>query len=106
MIVCISFVRHMGTISFTTSTVSLKNGSVMGHRLNHCAFLRLAQMSGWGNCLVCDSSGSPIVSGSLIPGRLTKCSGTGLHRNPVDGSPVGGRSMLRDGPETLFFIAM
>ena len=41
MIACMSCVHHMGGISFTTSTVSLKNGSIMGHRLNYCAFLRL-----------------------------------------------------------------
>ena len=41
MIACISRMCHVGAISFTTSTVSLKNGLVMGQRLNHCAFLRL-----------------------------------------------------------------
>ena len=30
-IACISRVRHAGAISFTTSTVSLKTGSVVGH---------------------------------------------------------------------------
>ena len=94
----------MGAISFTTSTVSLKNGSVMGQKLNHCAFLRLVQPSGWGSCPVCDSSGSPAVNGSLIPRRFTKCSGTGLHRNPTDVSPRGGNSTLEVGPEGLFFI--
>ena len=32
MIVCISHVCHVGAISFMTSTVSLKNGLVMGQR--------------------------------------------------------------------------
>ena len=41
MIACISCVCHAGAISFTTSTVSLKNGSVMGQRSNHCPFMRL-----------------------------------------------------------------
>ena len=97
--------RHMGVISFMTSTVSLKNGSVMGQRLNHCTFLRLVWLSGQGSYPVCDSSGSPAVNGSPIPRRFAKCSGTGLHRNPIDVSPGGGNSMLEAGPETLFFIA-
>ena len=101
MIVCISHVCHMGVISFTTSTVSLKNGSVMGQRSNHCAFLRL---SGWGSFPVCHSGGSPIVKGSPIPGRFAKCFGTGLHGNPTDVSPGGGNSTLEVGPEGLFFI--
>ena len=50
----------------------------MGHRLNNCAFLRLVWPSGWGNCPVCDSRGSPTVNGSLIPRRFARCSGTGL----------------------------
>ena len=104
MIACMSCVRHMGVISFTTSTISLKNGSVVGHRSNHCAFLRLVQLRGWGNCPVCDSSGSPTINGSLIPRGLIKCSGTGLHRNLTDGSSGGGRSMLGDGPKILFFM--
>ena len=45
-------------------------------------------------------------NGSLIPRKFTRCSGTGLHGNPTDGSPGGGRLMLEDGPETLFFITM
>ena len=117
MIVCISHVCQAGAISFTTSTVSLKNGSVMGQRSNHCAFLRLVRLSGQGSCPVCDSGGSPAVNGSLIPGRFTKCSGTGLHRNPIDASPAGnldkichfipaggGNSILEAGPKGLFFI--
>ena len=104
MIVCISCVRHPGAISFMTSTVSLKNRSVMGQRSNHCAFLRLVQPSGRGSCPVCDSGGSPTVNGSLIPGRFAKCSGTGLHGNPTDVSPGGGNSTLEVGPEGLFFI--
>ena len=104
MIACISHVCHVGVISFTTSTVSLKNRSVMGQRSNHCAFLRLVQPSGWGSCPVCDSGGSPTVNGSPIPRRFTKCSGTGLHGNPIDVSPGGGNSMLEAGPEGLFFI--
>ena len=106
MIACMSCVHHAGVISFTTSTISLKNRSIMGHRSNHCAFLRLIQPSGHGNCPVCDSGGSPTVNGSPIPGRFTRCSGTGLHGNPTDGSPGGGRLMLGDGPKTLFFITM
>ena len=104
MIACISHVCHTGAISFTISTVSLKNRSVMGQRSNHCAFLRLVQLSRWGSCLVCDSGGSPAVNGSLIPGIFAKCSGTGLHRNPTDVSPGGGNSILEAGPEGLFFI--
>ena len=104
MIACISHVRHPGAISFTTSIVSLKDGLVMGQRSNHCAFLRLVQLSGRGSCLVCDSGGSPAVNGSLIPGRFAKCSGTGLHGNPIDVSPGGGNSILEAGPEGLFFI--
>ena len=104
MIACMSHVRHPGAISVTTSTISLKNGSVMGQRLNHCAFLRLVRPSGWGSCLVCDSGGSPTVNGSPIPGRFAKCSGTGLHGNPIDVSPGGGNSILAAGPEYLFFI--
>ena len=105
MIACISCMCHVGAMSFTTSTISLKNGSVMGQRLNHCAFLRLVQLSGWGSCLVCDSGGSPTVNGSPIPGRFAKCSGTGLHRNLTDVSPGGGNLILKAGPEGLFFIA-
>ena len=101
-----SHMCHMGVIASMTSTVSLKNRSIMGHRLNHCAFLRLVQLRGWGNCPVCDSGRSPTVNGSLISGRFTKCSGTGLHRNPMDGLPGGGISMLRDDSKTLFFIVM
>ena len=97
--------HHAGAISFTTSTISLKNGLVMGQRSNHCAFLRLVQLSGWGSCPVCDSGGSLTVNGSPIPRRFTKCSGTGLHGNPTDLSPGGGNLMLEAGPETLFFIA-
>ena len=97
-------VRHLGAISFTTSTISLKNRSVMGQRLNHCTFLRLVQLSGQGSCLVCDSGGSPAVNSSPIPGRFAKCSGTGLHRNLTDVSPKGGNSMLKVGPKGLFFI--
>ena len=104
MIACISRVHHPGAISFMTSTVSLKNGLVIGQRSNHCAFLRLVRPSGQGSCLVCDSGGSPAVNGSLIPGRLAKCSGTGLHGNPIDVSPGGGNSILEAGPEGLFFI--
>ena len=89
----------------TTYILSLKNGSAMGQRLNPCAFLRLVRLSGRGSCPVCDSSGSPIVNGSLIPGRFTKCSGTGLHGNPTDVSPGGGNSTLEVGPKGLFFIA-
>ena len=62
--------HHVGAISFMISTVSLKNGSVMGQRLNHCAFLRLVWLRGWGSCPVCDSGGSPTVNGSLIPGKF------------------------------------
>ena len=91
---CMSCMHHVGPISFMIITVSLKNRSVMGHRSNHCAFLRLVQPRGLGNCPVCDRGGSPAVNGSLVPGRPTKCSGTGLHRNPTDGSPGRGRSML------------
>ena len=105
MIACISHVCHVGAISFMTSTISLKNRSVMGQRSNHCTFLRLVQPSGWGSCPLCDSGGSPAVNGSLIPGRFAKCSGTGLHRNPTDVSPRGGNSILEAGPEDLFFIA-
>ena len=105
MIVCISHMRDVGVISFTTSTVSLKNGSVMGQRSNHCVFLRLVQPSGQGSCPVCDSGGSPAVNGSPIPRRFAKCSGTGLHGNPTDVSPGGGNSILEAGPEGLFFIA-
>ena len=105
MIACISWVRHLGAISFTTSTVSLKNGLVMGQRLNHCAFLRLVRPSGRGSFPVCDSGGSPAVNGSPIPGRFAKCSGTGLHGNPIDVSPGGGNLILEAGPEGLFFIA-
>ena len=104
MIACMS--HHVGVISFMTSTVSLKNESIVRHISNHCAFLRLVWPRGWGNCPVCDSSGSPIINGSPSPRRLTKCSSTGLHGNLTDGSPGGGRSMLGDGPKTLFFIAM
>ena len=104
MIVCISQVRHPGVISFTTSTMSLKNGSVMGQRSNHCAFLRLVRPSGRGSCLVSDSGGSPAVSGSPIPRRFAKCSGTGLHGNPIVASPGGGSLILEVGPEGLFFI--
>ena len=104
MIACISCVHHLGAISFMTSTVSLKNGSVMGQRSNNCAFLRLVQPSGWGSCPVCDSGGSPTVNGSLIPRRFTKCSGIGLHRNPTDVFPGGGNLILEAGPEGLFFI--
>ena len=104
MIACMSCMR--GVISFMTSTVFLKNGPVVGHRLNHCTFLRLVRLSGWGNCLVCNSSGSPTVNGSSIPRRFARCSGTGLHRNLTDGSPGGGRLMLGDGLKTLFFITM
>ena len=103
MIACISCMCHVGAISFTTSTVSLKNGLVMGQRSNHCTFLRLVQPSGWGSCLVCDSGGSPAVKGSPIPRRFAKCSGTGLHRNLTDVSPGGGNSILEVGPECLFF---
>ena len=91
-------------ISFMTSTVSLKNGLVRGQRSNHCTFLRLVQLSGWGSCLVCDGSGSPTVNGSLIPRRFAKCSGTGLHGNLTDVSPRGDNSMLEVGPKGLFFI--
>ena len=105
MIACISRVRHPGAISFMTSTISLKNGLVMGQRSNHCAFLRLVQLSGRGSCLVCDSGGSPAVNGSPIPRRFAKCSGTGLHGNPIDVSPGGGNLILKAGPEGLFFIA-
>ena len=105
MIACISHVCHAGAISFMTSTVSLKNGLVMGQILNHCACLRLVRPSGQGSCPVCDSGWSPAVKGSLIPGRFAKCSGTGLHGNPTDGSPGGGNSILEVGPEGLFFIA-
>ena len=105
MIACISCMHHVGAISFTTSTVFLKNRLVMGQRLNHCTFLRLVQLSGWGSCLVCDSGGSPTVKGSLIPRRFAKCSGTGLHGNLTDVSPGGGNSMLEVRPEGLFFIA-
>ena len=105
MIACISHVRHTGAISFTTSTISLKNGLVMGQRSNHCTFLRLFRLSGWGSCPVCDSGGSPTVKGSPIPRRFAKCSGTGLHRNPTDGSPGRGNSILEVGPKGLFFIA-
>ena len=76
----------------------------MGQRLNHCAFLRLVQPSGWGSCLVCDSGESPAVNGSPIPGRFAKCSGTGLYGNPTDVSPGGGNSTLEVGPEGLFFM--
>ena len=104
MIACISHMRHTGAISFMTSTISIKNGSVMGQRSNHCAFLRLVRPSGRGSCPVCDSGRSPVVKGSLIPGRFAKCSGTGLHRNPTDVSPGGGNSILKVEPEGLFFI--
>ena len=104
MIACMSHMRHVGAISFMTSTVSLKNGSVMGQRSNHCTFLRLVQPSGRGSCPVCDSGGSPAVNGSPIPERFAKCSGNGLHRNPTDVSPGGGNSTLEVGPEGLFFI--
>ena len=105
MIACISHMHHAGAISFTTSTISLKNGSVMGQRSNHCACLRLVRPSGWGSCPICDSSRSPAVNGSPIPGRFAKCSGTGLHRNPTDVSPGGGNSTLEVGAEGLYFIA-
>ena len=104
MIACISHMCHAGVFSFMTSTISLKNGSVMGQRSNHCAFLRLVQPSGQGSCLVCDSGGSPTVNGSPIPRRFAKCSGTGLHGNPTDVSPGGGNSILKAGPKGLFFI--
>ena len=78
---------------------------IMGQRSNHCPFLRLVRPSGRGICLVCDSGGSPAVNGSPIPGRFTKCSCTGHHRNPIDVSPGGGSSILEAGPEGLFFIA-
>ena len=102
MIACISRVRHLGAISFMTSTISLKNRSVMGQRLNHCAFLRLVRPSGWDSCPVFDSSGSPTVNGSPIPGRFAKCSGTGLHGNPIDVSPGGGNLILEAGPKVCF----
>ena len=60
--------------------------------------------AGQGSCLVCDSGGSPTVNGSPIPGRFAKCSGTGLHRNPIDVSPGGGNLILEAGPKGLFFI--
>ena len=101
---CMSHVAHAGAIAFMMSTVSIKNGSIVGHRLNHCAFFGLVQPRGQGNFPVCDSGGSPAINGSLIPRRFTRCSSTSLHRNPTDGSPWGGRSMLGDGPETLFFM--
>ena len=104
MIACISHVRHAGVISFMTSTISLKNGSVIGQRSNHYAFLRLVRPSGWGSCPVCYSGGSPAVNVSPILGRFAKCSGTGLPRNPTDVSPGGGNSILEVGPEGLFFI--
>ena len=106
MSACISYMHHVGVISFMTSTISLKNGSVMGHRLNHCVFCRLVQPSGQGNSPVCDSGGSPAVNSSPIPGRLAKCSSTGLHGNLTDVSPGGGNSMLEVGPKTLFFIVI
>ena len=106
MSACMSHVHHVGAISFTISTIFLKNRSIVGHRSNHCAFFRLVLLSGQGNCLVCDSGGSPAVNGSLLPRRLAKCSSTGLHRNPTDDSPGGGRSVLGDDPKTLFFIMM
>ena len=68
MSACMSHMCHTGVIASTTSTVSLKDRSIMGHRLNHCAFLRLVQLRGWGNCPVCDSGRSPTVNGSLILG--------------------------------------
>ena len=104
MIACISHVHHMGAISIMTSTISLKNGFVMGQRSNHCAFLRLVRPSGWGSCPVCDNGGSPAVNGSPITGRFAKCSGTGLHGNPIDVSPGGGNSILAAGPKYLSFI--
>ena len=68
--------------------------------------LSQAGLTKWmGSCLVCDSSGSPAVNGSLIPGRFAKCFGTGLHGNLTDVSPGGGNSMLEVGLEGLFFIA-
>ena len=106
MSVCISHIHNVGVMVSTTSTVSMKKWSIVGHRSNHWALFRLVQPSGWGNCPVWDSGGSPTASGSQIPRRFTKCSSTGLHGNPMGGSPGGGREMPRDGPKTLFFIMM
>ena len=112
---CVSIWQNMSRILTIKSKYILNaqskapkyvNGFVAYCRSNHCAFFRLVQPRGWGNFPVCDSGGSPTVKGSLIPGRFARCSSTSLHGNPTADSPGGGRSMLRDGPKTLFFIAM
>ena len=49
MSACMSCMGHAGVIAFMALTISIKNGSVVGHRLNHCAFLKLVQLKGQGN---------------------------------------------------------
>ena len=71
-----------------------------------CLWDLIRLLSDYHNSLRCDRSGSPAVSGSPIPGMLARCSSTGLHGDMTDVFPGGGNSMLEDGPETLFFIAI
>ena len=107
MSVCMSCMHNAGAIVSTTSAVSMYEEMVCcGTEIKHWALLRWVWLSGWGSCPVCNSGRSPTVSGSLIPRRFIKCSGTGLHGNGTAGSPGRGSMILRAGPEILFFIAM
>ena len=106
MSVCMAHVHNTGAMVSMTLAVSMKNRSIMGHRLNHCTLLRLVWLRGQGSWPVWDNGRPPMGCSSPIPGRFAKCSGTGLHRNGTAGSPGGGSMILGEGPKILFFIMM
>ena len=72
MSVCISHMCAAGGIISMTSAVSLKNGSIIEHRSNHCALLWMVQPRGQGNWPIWDQGTAGLLQAAvpLFPGDL------------------------------------
>ena len=104
MSACISHMHNAGVIILMTSAVTMRNSSVVEHRLNHCAILWLVQPKGWGSWLIWDSGGTPHWQWLSYSQEIFQVL---WHQPPWEWNRClsgGGSMILGTGPKILFLI--